>query len=366
MAGGASSKIKGGVAAHNEAVVTDGAIHVQIEGGGGSTTNHNLLLNLVAPNDDHTQYYHIDGRRALTGDMDAGGFDLANITLLGVGVAAPVYPIDLVGSNGVIRFASVTTDATYKQFQMVCRHYTNAEENIIALQLSAFAAENRFYWGGGSASFNTATSQRFYAAANSTTTTGTEMARLTTTGLRLQSGVAGNASYLLHVVSGASGGAAGASADDLVIENAGAVGIGLLSTTTCSIFMGDAAASAPGRVVYTHATDHLSLFAQNSEQIRLDGTGVRIQDGVAAAPSYPLHVVGQTYINQSNASGAIPCLELDQDDTDEEFIEFDGTSAASAAASISSWTSGNTIQGFVRVTINGTDRWIPFYDDPTS
>jgi hypothetical protein len=72
------------------------------------------------------------------------------------------------------------------------------------------------------------------------------------------------------------------------------------------------------------------------------------------------------HVRQEGAALALPVLELEQDDTSEPFIEFDGTAAASAASSLSSWTAGNTIQGFVQVTINGTKRWVPFYDDPSS
>lgn len=71
-------------------------------------------------------------------------------------------------------------------------------------------------------------------------------------------------------------------------------------------------------------------------------------------------------LTQDAAAGAIPVLEVDQDDTDESFINFVGTSAASAGASISSWTTGNSIQGFVRIEINGAEYWLPYYSAPTS
>ena len=68
-------------------------------------------------------------------------------------------------------------------------------------------------------------------------------------------------------------------------------------------------------------------------------------------------------INQANSSGAIACLSLDQDDQDQEFIYFDGTSASDSSASVSSST-GETASkaGAIRVNINGTDRWIRFYE----
>jgi hypothetical protein len=44
-------------------------------------------------------------------------------------------------------------------------------------------------------------------------------------------------------------------------------------------------------------------------------------------------------INQANSSGAIACLSLDQDDTDQEFIKFDGTTASDQSASLTTDTS---------------------------
>jgi|TARA_R110002073_G_scaffold125998_1_gene270769 hypothetical protein len=66
-------------------------------------------------------------------------------------------------------------------------------------------------------------------------------------------------------------------------------------------------------------------------------------------------------INQSNSSGAIACLSLDQDDTDQEFIKFDGTSNSDQSSSITTDTSVGSLTGHVRVNVNGTDYWIPFY-----
>ena len=66
-------------------------------------------------------------------------------------------------------------------------------------------------------------------------------------------------------------------------------------------------------------------------------------------------------INQANSSGAIACLSLDQDDTDQEFIKFDGTTASDQSSSITTDTSVGSLTGHIRVNINGTDFWIPYY-----
>ena len=66
-------------------------------------------------------------------------------------------------------------------------------------------------------------------------------------------------------------------------------------------------------------------------------------------------------INQSNSSGAIACLSLDQDDTDQPFIKFDGTTASDQSSSLSTDTSVGSLTGHIRIDVNGTDFWIPYY-----
>jgi len=66
-------------------------------------------------------------------------------------------------------------------------------------------------------------------------------------------------------------------------------------------------------------------------------------------------------INQSSTTAAIACLSLDQDDVDQEFIYFEGTSASDQSSSITTDTSVGSLTGHIRVNINGTDYWIPFY-----
>jgi len=76
--------------------------------------------------------------------------------------------------------------------------------------------------------------------------------------------------------------------------------------------------------------------------------------------------LGQLHVDQASTSGAIPVLLLDQADVSEGFINFVGTSAASAAGPISSWTVGATLTGYYRVEINGAQYWAPYYTAPSS
>ena len=102
----------------------------------------------------------------------------------------------------------------------------------------------------------------------------------------------------------------------------------------------------------------------NKYNLYLDGTAVNwIVGRTGFNAQAPL---AQVHIDQSVSDAAIPVLILDQADLSEGFVNHIGTTAASAVGPISSWTTGNTIQGFVRTEINGAAYWMPYYDAPTS
>ena len=106
------------------------------------------------------------------------------------------------------------------------------------------------------------------------------------------------------------------------------------------------------------ALNQFALYATGDEDdLCIDANGtVGIGIKVPAA---------QLHIDQASTTGAIPVLSLDQADISDGFINFIGTSAGSAAGPISTWTTA-TLGGFVRVEINGVQKWMPFYGDPSS
>ena len=83
---------------------------------------------------------------------------------------------------------------------------------------------------------------------------------------------------------------------------------------------------------------------------------------------------------QADVAGAIPCLELDQDDTDDTFINFVGTTAADQTKSIStvngdgavtgpknfSASAGWEYVGMVKVEVNDAAFWMPYYQPDTA
>jgi hypothetical protein len=87
----------------------------------------------------------------------------------------------------------------------------------------------------------------------------------------------------------------------------------------------------------------------------VDGSADKIGFGTSAPTS------GFVTIDQASSTGAIAVLTLDQGDADQEFIRFDGTTASDQSSSLTTDTSVGSITGHIRVNINGTDFWIPYY-----
>ena len=87
----------------------------------------------------------------------------------------------------------------------------------------------------------------------------------------------------------------------------------------------------------------------------IDGSADKIGFGTSAPTS------GFVNIDQASSTGAIAVLTLDQGDGDQEFIRFDGSTASDQTASLTTDTSVGDLTGHIRVNINGTDFWIPYY-----
>ena len=87
----------------------------------------------------------------------------------------------------------------------------------------------------------------------------------------------------------------------------------------------------------------------------VDGSADKIGFGTSAPTS------GLVNIDQASSTGAIAVLTLDQGDADQEFIRFDGTTASDQSSSLTTDTSVGSLTGHIRVNINGTDFWIPYY-----
>ena len=68
-------------------------------------------------------------------------------------------------------------------------------------------------------------------------------------------------------------------------------------------------------------------------------------------------------INQPSSTGAIACISLDQDDEDQAFIHFDGTTGSGSTASISTSTDeGGSKVGAIKIKVGSAERYIRIYD----
>ena len=87
--------------------------------------------------------------------------------------------------------------------------------------------------------------------------------------------------------------------------------------------------------------------------LKLDASTDRVGVGVAAPAS-------KLEINQNSATGAIPCLELDQDDNDQAFVKFEGDEQSDTSGNITTGSVGS-LYGYIKVDVGGTARWMPIY-----
>lgn len=104
--------------------------------------------------------------------VESGKSGFGTTTPLGfVDIASGRFPTLLVGADFN---ADTRTNATDKYAYLNSPHYLNAEEMVQLAILINQVATNKIYIGGGSGTFNAATSIHLWTGATNTTTTGTE------------------------------------------------------------------------------------------------------------------------------------------------------------------------------------------------
>jgi hypothetical protein len=123
---------------------------------------------------------------------------------VGIGTTSPTALLDISsGGNGLILgadFAATTrTDATTKVARIACPHYTTAEEGLALVVASSESANNYVNIGGGSGALNAATDVRVFTGSTTTTTTGTERARIDSSGRVLIGTSSSRTGYRLQV-----------------------------------------------------------------------------------------------------------------------------------------------------------------------
>ena len=84
---------------------------------------------------------------------------------VGVNTSSPGASLDVVGTY---RIADNTTNSNNKLHRMLGRHYTNSEEDVNIFSSISTSSTNFISFGGGSSSFNQATTIAFYTSNNNT------------------------------------------------------------------------------------------------------------------------------------------------------------------------------------------------------
>jgi len=177
--------------------------------------------------------------------------------------------------------------------------------------------------------------------------------------------------------------AIGGSSFSTLTTGSGNTGLGkdtgkLVTTGTNNIFIGNGTGDTtttgssnillgPGLETTAAGTDNeLKIGFSNAHTMIIYGiTGT---DATANANSVGINTetLNATLTVVSDSGDTQPVQELSQQATAEAFTNYVATSAASVVNPLTTWTTGQTIQGHLRIQINGTDRWIPFYDAPTA
>ena len=98
---------------------------------------------------------------------------------VGIRTTNPAHALDVAG---YIRSGNTGADNTSKYSKFLGRHYTNSEQDIVAISTESTLSSNNVYIGGGFSPNNSATTIKLYTANNTTTTTGSERMRITSTG----------------------------------------------------------------------------------------------------------------------------------------------------------------------------------------
>jgi len=111
--------------------------------------------------------------------LSGNGDSYLNAGNVGIGQTSPAHKLDVAG---YIRSANTGADSNTKYSQFLGRHYTNSEQDVLAISTESTSSNNNIYVGGGFSSRNSATTIRFSTASNNTTTTGSERMRITSDG----------------------------------------------------------------------------------------------------------------------------------------------------------------------------------------
>jgi hypothetical protein len=289
---------------------------------------------------------------------------------VGIGTTSPSSELHVQGalSGGQLLVANSGTNSVEKYGTFGTVHYTNAEEPALGLAVQSNSTENNVVIGGALGEFNAATSVRFYTAANNTTTTGSERARIDSSG-RLLVGtstalnVSGSAGFEGFQVAGTGSGsnvslsrwAATTGAAVLSFAKSRGASIG----TNAVVVDGDSI----GRVEF-NAADGTSFISAAQIQAFVDGTpGANDMPGRlvlsvtadgASSPTEALRITNDRVVayNQPDVTSKAAAATLTVAELKTKIIQYTG-----AAATLTLPTGTLTEGGFSGIYTNMTFEW---------
>jgi hypothetical protein len=126
-------------------------------------------------------------------------------------------------------------------------------------------------------------------------------------------------------------------------------------------FTGSLAVAGTGEVVVNEIQADIDFRVESdtAANLLLCDAGTNRVGILASTPAAQLHV------SQLSTTAAIPVIILDQDDTSEPFIDFEGGTGADVTSSISTLTTSGAVQGHIQIDVNGTKRWLAILADPS-
>jgi len=168
----------------------------------------------------------------------------------------------------------------------------------------------------------------------------------------------------LHVKDSDTGVASlGANYSTLVVEdNTSYAGVTVVSNAAhlAALVFTDVANTFRGFVGYDHGatlTDALQLGTAGSIRMTIDSTG---QVGIGTTS-----LISRFHVETTTTDGQ-QAVTIDQKDTDQPFIDYRGTSAANTTNSITSYSTPGSVAGHIKIEINGTTYWMPYYGTPSA
>jgi hypothetical protein len=138
----------------------------------------------------YIQYSHTNDRMTFATGGGLAAMHIDSSQRVGIGTTSPITTqggLD-VSSGGISLVigadsnAQTRTNSAIKAARLATPHYTNAEEPFGLLFGISDSSTNELYIGGGTTAINAATDIRFHTAANNTTTSGSERARIDSSG----------------------------------------------------------------------------------------------------------------------------------------------------------------------------------------